>query len=129
MSSHVSVINMDNQNLQPEISDNANDHAVIRNEHIKEVISELIKNGSIELTGRKNEISEAKDILYYGMRVFIPSLPKQSLLSILDRLHVLHEAGFDPVPHIATMKQTGLEMSERYKKTSLGGLAVTITEC
>jgi L-serine dehydratase len=30
---------------------------------------------------------------------------------------------------IAAMKQTGLEMSERYKETSLGGLAVNITEC
>jgi L-serine dehydratase len=30
---------------------------------------------------------------------------------------------------IAAMKQTGLEMSERYKETSLGGLAVSITEC
>lgn len=30
---------------------------------------------------------------------------------------------------IAAMKQTGLEMSNKYKETSLGGLAVTITEC
>jgi len=30
---------------------------------------------------------------------------------------------------IAAMKQTGLEMSEKYKETSLGGLAVRITEC
>ena len=30
---------------------------------------------------------------------------------------------------IAAMKQTGLEMSAKYKETSLGGLAVSITEC
>ena len=30
---------------------------------------------------------------------------------------------------IAAMKQTGLEMSYKYKETSLGGLAVSITEC
>ena len=30
---------------------------------------------------------------------------------------------------IAAMKQTGLEMSEKYKETSLGGLAVSVTEC
>lgn len=30
---------------------------------------------------------------------------------------------------IAAMKQTGIEMSEKYKETSLGGLAVSITEC
>ena len=30
---------------------------------------------------------------------------------------------------IAAMKQTGLEMSKKYKETSLGGLAVSLTEC
>jgi L-serine dehydratase len=30
---------------------------------------------------------------------------------------------------IAAMKQTGLEMSMKYKETSLGGLAVSVTEC
>ncbi len=30
---------------------------------------------------------------------------------------------------IAAMKQTGLEMSDKYKETSLGGLAVSVTEC
>ena len=30
---------------------------------------------------------------------------------------------------IAAMKQTGLEMSHKYKETALGGLAVSITEC
>lgn len=30
---------------------------------------------------------------------------------------------------IAAMRQTGLDMSDKYKETSLGGLAVSITEC
>jgi len=30
---------------------------------------------------------------------------------------------------ISAMKQTGLEMSDKFKETSLGGLAVSITEC
>lgn len=30
---------------------------------------------------------------------------------------------------IAAMKQTGMEMSEKYKETALGGLAVSFTEC
>jgi L-serine dehydratase len=30
---------------------------------------------------------------------------------------------------IAAMKQTELEMSEKYKETSLGGLAISYTEC
>jgi L-serine dehydratase len=30
---------------------------------------------------------------------------------------------------IAAMKQTGLEMSDKFKETSLGGLAISYTEC
>ena len=30
---------------------------------------------------------------------------------------------------IAAMKQTGIEMSDKFKETSLGGLAVSVTEC
>jgi L-serine dehydratase len=30
---------------------------------------------------------------------------------------------------IATMRQTGLDMSHKYKETSLGGLAVNVVEC
>jgi len=30
---------------------------------------------------------------------------------------------------IAAMRQTGLDMSEKYKETALGGLAVSVTEC
>ena len=44
----------------------------------------------------------------------------------------LRESGdhFMPLDNcIAAMKQTGLEMSRKYKETSLGGLAVSFTEC
>ena len=30
---------------------------------------------------------------------------------------------------IETMRQTGMDMSERYKETSRGGLAVNLPEC
>ena len=30
---------------------------------------------------------------------------------------------------IETMRQTGKDMSEKYKETSLGGLAVSVPEC
>ncbi len=38
-----------------------------------------------------------------------------------------HVVSLDEV--MATMKQTGLDMSSRYKETSKGGLAINITEC
>ncbi|MGF1510036.1 MAG: L-serine ammonia-lyase [Myxococcota bacterium] len=39
----------------------------------------------------------------------------------------VHHVSLDQA--IRTMRQTGLDMSSKYKETSLGGLAVTFTEC
>ena len=38
-----------------------------------------------------------------------------------------HQISLDMV--IATMKQTGLDMSHKYKETALGGLAVNLPAC
>jgi L-serine dehydratase len=38
-----------------------------------------------------------------------------------------HKISLDTV--IETMRQTGLDMSTKYKETSLGGLAVNVVEC
>jgi L-serine dehydratase len=38
-----------------------------------------------------------------------------------------HKVSLDHV--IETMRQTGLDMSKRYKETSQGGLAVNVPEC
>ena len=38
-----------------------------------------------------------------------------------------HRVSLDSV--IATMRQTGADMSMKYKETSRGGLAVNVTEC
>jgi L-serine dehydratase len=38
-----------------------------------------------------------------------------------------HRVSLDKV--IATMRQTGADMSTKYKETSRGGLAVNVTEC
>lgn len=38
-----------------------------------------------------------------------------------------HRVSLDQV--IETMRRTGIDMNERYKETSLGGLAVNVVEC
>jgi L-serine dehydratase len=38
-----------------------------------------------------------------------------------------HKISLDTV--IETMRQTGIDMSTKYKETSLGGLAVNVVEC
>ena len=38
-----------------------------------------------------------------------------------------HRISFDTV--VETMRQTGLDMSSKYKETSEGGLAVNVVEC
>jgi L-serine dehydratase len=39
----------------------------------------------------------------------------------------LHRISLDAV--IATMRRTGADMSQKYKETSLGGLAVSVADC
>ena len=39
----------------------------------------------------------------------------------------LHKVSLDQV--IETMRQTGADMSEKYKETALGGLAVNVPNC
>lgn len=69
-----------------------------------EIISELLKNGSIEFADKVDSIAEAKDILPYSTSVYIPSIPRSPLSDVLENLRFLHAAGFDPVPHIAARR-------------------------
>lgn len=69
------------------------------------VINELVLNSSIEFSSKKiEEIAKSKELLPYGMKVYVPSLPGRSLLSTLHLLKSLTDAGFSPVPHIAARR-------------------------
>ena len=70
-----------------------------------------------------------------GGLVQVPCIERNAVGSIkaieASRLAMLgdgtHRVSLDQV--IETMRKTGLDMSERYKETSLGGLAVNVVEC
>ena len=70
-----------------------------------------------------------------GGLVQVPCIERNAVGSIkaieAARLAMLgdgtHRVSLDQV--IETMRRTGLDMSERYKETSLGGLAVNVVEC
>ncbi len=72
---------------------------------LDQIAGELVKNGSIELSGlNPRAIAAARDCLPYGTNIYVPALPGRSILDILDRLRQIREAGFDPVPHIAARR-------------------------
>jgi L-serine dehydratase len=70
-----------------------------------------------------------------GGLVQVPCIERNAVGSVkaieATRLAMLgdgtHRVSLDEV--IETMRKTGLDMSERYKETSLGGLAVNVVEC
>jgi len=70
-----------------------------------------------------------------GGLVQVPCIERNAVGSVkaieATRLALLgdgsHRVSLDQV--IETMRKTGLDMSERYKETSLGGLAVNVVEC
>ena len=68
--------------------------------------------GTIDDEERRQELikvwTEATDVVAEAMRCL--------LYTSLDQV-------------IETMRQTGLDMSHRYKETSMGGLAVNVVEC
>ncbi|MFT5139014.1 MAG: methylenetetrahydrofolate reductase (NADPH) [Lysobacterales bacterium] len=80
----------------------------------KEAAAELLYDGSIEFSyGSEEEISAAKEVLPFGMPVMIPHLPGHALRSRLKLIKKLHDAGFDPVPHISARKvESEHELSE-----------------
>ncbi len=69
------------------------------------VISELVTNGSIELSATPLElVPAAAALLPFGTSVYVPSPSKKSLTSNLHLVAALHGAGMEAVPHIAARK-------------------------
>lgn len=70
--------------------------------HLEDVISELVVNGSIELSAENRDvIPDASRLLPVGMAIYVPKMLKRTLDDNLERIRAVHAAGFDPVPHIA----------------------------
>ena len=94
-------------------------------------------------TGIRNFQADGDDALWiegqrgewYRAELFGPCIERNAMGAVkaidASRLALLgdgqHTVSLDKV--IATMKRTGEDMSEIYKETSLGGLAVNIVEC
>ena len=74
-----------------------------------------------------------------GARVVLVGRNEDGLAKVLDELKAVSAAslslrgdGRHLVPldaAIETMRQTGADMSEKYKETALGGLAVNVPNC
>lgn len=90
-------------------ADRVNDHQHGSDEaehHLDLVIAELITDGSIELIAARDQdkLVAAKALLPAGMSVYVPGLPRQTLIAKLERMRAIHAAGFDPVPHLAARR-------------------------
>ena len=65
-------------------------------------VTELLTNGSIELTGKyRHQIDQVRDLLPFGTDIYLSALPNRPLASNLDCIAAIRAAGFNPVPHIA----------------------------
>ncbi len=69
---------------------------------LAKIVSELVINGSIELSTESLEVIPlAKRLLPFGMTIYLPKMLRRPLEDNLPMINALHDAGFDPVPHIA----------------------------
>ena len=74
---------------------------------ISRIQSDLVAYGSIELIETSTDsIHCGQELLPYAMSFFIPALATRKLVTNLDRMQSLAEAGFNPVPHIAARRLT-----------------------
>jgi len=72
---------------------------------IADRISELVTCGSIEMTAHKpDEPRELASLLPAGTKVYVTHLPRHSLAMTLAALEAVHQAGLEPVPHIAARR-------------------------
>ena len=101
------------------------DHAAIFADSLEKISSDLVANGSIELSiGDDQQIRMASQLLPIGLSVFVPSPPKQNLESNLVHIKALHAAGFEPVPHIAARKIKSREKLGEFLKLAVGEYGV-----
>lgn len=71
-------------------------------QRLKEIARDLIVNGSIEIRNTTlAKVRQGRELLPYGVRVYVRSLHNQDPGVSLDTIRILAGAGFDPVPHIA----------------------------
>jgi len=72
------------------------------NLRLKEIARDLIVNGSIEIRNiSPGRLQQGRELLPYGIRVYIRSLHNQNPETSLENISLLARTGFDPVPHIA----------------------------
>ena len=75
------------------------------NANTADVISDLVTNGSIELSSTPLEqIAAGATLLPFGTSVYVPSPQQKPLASNLEIVSSLHKAGMEAVPHIAARK-------------------------
>ena len=71
-------------------------------QRLRDIARDLIVNGSIEIRDvNPGAVQRGRELLPYGLRVYIRSLHGQEPADSLDNIRALANAGFDPVPHIA----------------------------
>jgi len=85
----------------------------------KEILGDLINNGSIELCDSGYSIPSLPEMLPYKKNVFVPATKKRPLSAQVETLQKLNAAGFDPVPHIAARRITSKSEIEQFLKNAI----------
>lgn len=95
-------------------------------QRLQMISKDLVVNGSIEIRHRFSEsVAQAREDLPYGMRIYIRSLHDQTVAASLDRIKALHEAGFDPVPHIAARRIKSRDELQDFLSTAVRDYGVS----
>jgi methylenetetrahydrofolate reductase (NADPH) len=83
-------------------------------------MAELVISGSLEMLARDARLAPAiAAALPTGTAVYVPSIPKQPLSDMLTALKALHDAGLDPVPHVAVRRIESRDALETFLRRAV----------
>ena len=104
---------------------NVETSAATANARKQRIMADLLMDGSIEFIETKREnIVPGSEYLPYAMSVYVPLLAKRHLMSNLDILKRLRNAGFNPVPHIAARRVRSEQALEEFLSSAVNEAGV-----
>ena len=91
-----------------------------------EIARDLVRSGSLEMgADRPGDARAIADLLPAGTPVLVNHLPRHALADTLGGLVAVHDAGLEPVPHLAARRVTSTAELEGFLKAAVARAKVT----
>lgn len=91
---------------------------------IAECAADLVSCGSIEMSAHLADARTLGGLLPAGTKVYVNHLPRHTLADTLAALQTVHDAGLEPVPHVAARRVASREELDDFLARAVRGAGV-----